>query len=187
MIALPSVELNAALVHLVHVVTLLTRYLSITLPFTPSFPKWPHVGRPSLRANVPFLNSTKYRDKAPLWMSSTIGKGDPKSQQKHRQFLTAYGLLAHSIAYLAWSQGVDGIGVTTNHCLSDVKVPATAVLQLLYELSRSPRLGERAHEPGTSLLGHLGFSLDVNHVVDAVLQHEEEGEQEWDIVDASNG
>jgi hypothetical protein len=119
-------------------------------------------------------------------MSSTIAKGNSKSIQKHRQFLAAFGLFAHSLAYLAWSQGVDGIGVATEHSLSEIKVSATAVLQLLFELARSPKLGERAHEPGTTLLGHLGFSLDVAHVVDAVLRHEEEGETGWDIVDASN-
>jgi len=139
-----------------------------------------------IRANLPFLNTTKYRDKVVLWMSSTVTKRDLRSTQKHRQFLTAFGLFAHSIAYLAWSQGVDGIGIVLEERVPEIKISATAVLQLLAEMSRSPKLGERAHEPGTALLSHLGFSLDVNNVVEAVLRHEEDGEQGWDIVDASS-
>ena len=183
--ASPVVDINAAMVHLIQLVNLLTRYLSITLPFTPWFPGIAHVVRPVLRANQPFLNTTRHRDKAVLWMSSTISKRDSKSTQKHRQFLTAFALFAHSVAYLAWSQGVDGICVESEQSVSAVRVSATSVLQLLSELCQSPRLGQRAHEPGTTLLAHLGFSLDVNHVVDAVLRHEEDAEQGWDLVDAS--
>jgi hypothetical protein len=171
------IDVNAALAHLVHLLSLVTRYLSITLPFIPTYPRQHHVGRPIIRANLPFLNTTKYRDKLTLWMSSTASKStrDARAAQKHRQFLIAYGLLCHSVAYLAWTQGVEGVGVGDGLELRP--------LPLLNAMVRSPNLGHRSHEPGTSLLTHLGFSLDVNQVVESLLGPEDE--QGWDIVDAS--
>jgi hypothetical protein len=159
---------------------MLTRYHSVTLPFLPTFPRLPHVGRPVIRANTPFLNTTKYRDKHVLWMSSTAGRDDHKALAKFRQFLSAFALLAHSVAYLAWSQGVEGIGIE-EETGARVRVPATSVLRLLAELARSDRLGSRSHEPGTNLLNHLGYSLDVGKVLEAVIGPEDD--QGWDIVE----
>lgn len=175
------VEINAAIGHTVHLFLLILRYLSITPPFVVSYPRQTHVGRPFLRANTPLLNTTKFREKAILWMSSTAQKRDSRASLKHRHFLTAFALLSHSIAYLAWTQGVEGVGVGT----IDVGVSATAVLELLQRIAHSPTLGMRSHEPGTATLGHLGFSLDVNAVVDYVTRDEDEVEHGWDIVHAA--
>lgn len=211
-----SLNINAALVHTIHLLSLMTRYLSIALPFTPTPPtELPHVGRPIMVPNLPFLGTTKWRDKSyVLWMSSTASvagkafsakdkyKDNPagrqaaistvvaKSSTKHRLTLTAFGLLAHSVAYLAFTQGVPGVGIRENGgasrdseeddepplplpTASGVLVPATSVLELLALIAESPNLGIRAHEPGTSeVLKHLGFGLDVSKVVAAVLAAE---------------
>jgi hypothetical protein len=76
---------------------------------------------------------------------------------------------------------VEGVGVGT----AGIEVSVTAVLELLQLIARSPTLGVRSHEPGTSMLGHLGFSLDVNTVVEYVTREEDEGEHGWDIVHAT--
>ncbi len=167
-----SVSINAALLHVIHLLSLIISYLSIALPYTPTFPTLAHIGRPTLRANVPFVPTTKYRDKHVLWMSSK------RNASKHAQFLTAYGLLSYSVAYLAWSQGVEGIGVHDEN----VKVPATSVLRLMQAIAASPSLGVRSHEPGS--LNHLGSGLDVTKVVKAVL--DADGwwdESDWDIIE----
>ncbi|WVF66733.1 hypothetical protein IAT40_001475 [Kwoniella sp. CBS 6097] len=70
----PSVNINAALSHTIHLLSLLTTYLSITLPFIPTPPpplEKRHIGRPLMRANTPFVGTTKWRDRNVLWMSST--------------------------------------------------------------------------------------------------------------------
>ena len=66
-----------------------------------------------------------------------------------------------------------------------IRIPATAVLQLVEALVTSPSMGMRSHEPGTAMLGHLGFSLDVHKVVASVLdvEKDEEPHEEWDMVD----
>lgn len=171
---------NAALSHAVHLVSLISRYLSIDLPFPVTFTRQTHVGRPIVRANTPFLNTTKFREKYTLWLSAGARRQDVKAGQKYRHFLTALALFAHSVCYLAWSQGVEGIGVATDE--GDVRIPATSILQLLEESTQAIHLGERSHEPGTTLVRHLGFSLDVLRVVEAVLGPEDDSG--WDIVDA---
>ena len=116
-----SIDINAAIGHTLHLLSLITRYLALSLPFTPSYPALSFVGRPGIRPNLPFVATTKYREKNMLWMSSTayvgklrgegIGSVSSKSINKHRLFLASYALLAHSIAYLAFSQGVEvGMG-----------------------------------------------------------------------------
>ena len=97
---------------------------------------------------------------------------------KHTQYLTAYALLSHSIAYLAWTQGVEGIGILDE----GVKTSATAVLALLKAIATSPTLGVLSHEPGP--LNHLGFGLDVWKVVSAIIVADATLEDsEWDMVD----
>ncbi|KAK4690051.1 hypothetical protein P7C73_g73, partial [Tremellales sp. Uapishka_1] len=210
----PSTSINGALLHTTHLLSLITTYLSITLPFIPVPPpplELAHVGRPLMRANIPFLGTTRWRDKPVLWMSSTASvkkrTPTPKSISKHRQFLTAFALLSHSVAYLAWSQGVPGIGIREGEVQdsddeqdgsrpnsrmqrSAVIISATSILQLLHALGDSPSLGQRTHEPGTEVLLHLGFGLDVAKVVETVLAAEQSrwglgvGEQEgWDLVE----
>lgn len=94
------------------------------------------------------------------------------------QFLTSYALLCHSVAYLAWTQGVEGIGIQD----VEVKTPATSLLALLFATARSSRLGIRSHE--SSSLNHLGFGLDVSNVVSAVLDADGSWEEsEWDMVE----
>ncbi len=167
-----SATLNAALSHTVHLLSLLTSYLSLTLPYIPTYPTLPHVGRPSLRANAPLVATTKFRDKHILWMSSKT------TPSKLIQFLTSYALLCHSVAYLAWTQGVEGIGIQD----VEVKTPATSLLALLFATARSSRLGIRSHESGS--LNHLGFGLDVSNVVSAVLDADGSWEEsEWDMVE----
>ena len=173
--AWPPADVNASLAHIIHLLSLVARYLSITLPFTPAWMFKTHVGRPIIRANIPFLSTTKYREKTVLWMSSTSSRisKDARAAQKHRVFLTSYALLCHSVAYLAWSQGIEGVGVEQGAEISP--------LALIQALSCSPKLGQRAHEPGTSLLNHLGFSLDVHQVVAHFLGPEDD--HGWDIVE----
>lgn len=115
-------------------------------------------------------------------MSSSAKKKDGRSNAKYRQFLTAFALLAQSVAYLGWSQGVEGIGVSSGG-EDNVRIPATSLLRILDEMTREVGLGTRSHEPGTALVRHLGFSLDVVKVVEAI--HGPDDEQGWDIVDAS--
>ncbi|RXK35678.1 hypothetical protein M231_07051 [Tremella mesenterica] len=193
----PSSVINAALVHTVHLLSLLTSYLSIALPYIPTTSK-PHLGRPVMKPNLPFVATTKYRDRNVLWMSSTAHKIDSsKALAKHHNFLTAFALLAHSVAYLAWSQGVEGIGVSPGIVDSDddetpassaILIPATNILQLIHELADSPQLGLKSHEPGTVQMRHLGFGLDVSRVVRSVLRSEERYSghlsEGWDMVDS---
>jgi hypothetical protein len=168
--------------HVIHLLSLLTVYLSIALPYTPFFPDLNHVGRPSLRANSPYLNTAKYRDKHVLWMPSSTKS--ERSRLKYRNFMVAYGLLCHSLAYLAWSQGVEGIGVRGEGVEdNDVLISATEPLRLLKALGESERLGERFHGPGGSLR-HLGFSLDVTRVVGALVADEADLGEDWDMVNA---
>lgn len=201
--------INAALVHTVHLLSLLTGYLSISLPFVPLWPpplELPHVGRPVMVPNLPLVNTKKYREKHPLWMSSTAPaiaksrkggyvplKGSAlasvisRSYHKHRNTLTAFALLAHSVAYLAYTQGVGGIGIPNRYAEresddddeyplpapSGVLVSATNVLELIALTAESSDLGVRAHEPGTTqTMKHLGFTLDVAKVVEKVLSAE---------------
>lgn len=131
-----------------------------------------------------------------MWLSSTLKRRDKTtaSWHKYRTFLIAYGLLSHSISYLAWSQDVQGIGVSHDESDSDdlslpgVAIPATSILALLNSITKSPALGQRSHEPGGILLRHLGFGLDVTKVVNFILQAEEvrwgDGVSEgWDLVE----
>lgn len=191
MIEMSSVEINAALSHTIHLLTLVTRYLGLALPFVPTYSR-PHVGRPSMRPNQPFTSTTKFREKNVLWMSST------RQTIKHRHFLTAFALLAHSVAYLAWSQGVRGVGMSGDEAdssasegeasASTVLIRATSLLELICAVADSPKLGEQSHEPGE--LRHLGFGLDVTKVVSTVLAAEDahwgDGD-DWDLVEMHKG
>ncbi|WVQ63044.1 uncharacterized protein L199_001195 [Kwoniella botswanensis] len=197
--------------------SLITSYLSITLPFTPTPPppfESRHIGRPTMKANTPFVGTTKWRDKNVLWMSSTASIASKlksrsslsaskvfaqpnisgiiaKSMNKHRQFLTSFALFSFSVAYMAWSQGVQGIGIPDGQDYRDdsdednpsrtasinpdsILISATSILELIAAMSSSHDLGRRTHEPGTShVLRHLGFGLDVAKVVQSVLSSEE--------------
>lgn len=202
--------INAALVHTIHLLSLLTGYLSISLPFVPLWPpplELAHVGRPVMVPNIPLVNTKKYREKHTLWMSTTAPaiaksrkggfvplKGSAltnvisRSYHKHRNTLTAFALLAHSVAYLAYTQGVGGIGIPNSYAgqresddddeypmpaVSGVLVSATNVLELIALTAESSDLGVRAHEPGTTqMMRHLGFTLDVTKVVEKVLSLE---------------
>lgn len=229
-------SINAAFMHTIHLLALLTRYLSIEVPFEPT-PQAPlelvHVGRPAMKANVPFLSTSKWREKHVLWMSSTASLAGQlkktsnsaarqaavagilaKSYKKHRASLTAFALLAHSVAYLAYTQGVPGIGLRDDGSRGDsededenmggggggagaggaggqmtaasgVLVQPTAVLELISLLAESPTLGCRAHAPGTSdVLRHMGFGLDVKKVVATVLAAED---QRWGVRPGQEG
>lgn len=159
------------------------------------------MGRPFISANIPFVPTTKFHDKHVLWMSSGSAKKinpSPKAIAKQRSFLVSFALLAHSVAYLAWSQGVQGIGVNPEIADSEdesespesaVTIPATNILQLLAETAESPLLGIKSHEPGSTLLRDLGFGLDVRVVVESVLRgevhqaHETRNLQDdWDVI-----
>ena len=179
-----------------HLLHLLTSYLSLTLPYLPVFPKLDHVGRPLLRANSPFLHTSRYVSKYTLWRSASDPDRDDKSRAKYRNFLAAFGLLAHSVAYLAWSQGVEHIGVPlvededpSRASTPSIK-PAVAILRLLDEASHSLGLGRRSHEPGTDFVSHLGFSLDPARVVGSAVAGEvnDDGSQseDWDVLDVTN-
>lgn len=214
--------INAALVHTVHLLSLLTQYLSIALPFVPTPPpplELPHVGRPLVVPNLPFINTKKFRDRNVLWMSSSapaIAKSRKgggvvamkqtqlagvltKSWRKHRATLTSFALLAHSVAYLAFTQGVSGIGIPNATdgrgdsddddypypTASEVLVSATSILELLALTAESDELGVRAHEPGTSnTISHLGFGLDVSKVVANVLEAED---ARWGVRQGTEG
>lgn len=230
--------------HTLHLLSLLTTYLSVSLPFEPTPPpplNLPHVGRPLMKASTPFLGTTRWREKWVLWMSSTAASLEAKKKSrikaespsiaqsignlsifqshetsptsqlssntlaktlaKHRHFLTAFALLSHSIAYLAWTQGVDGIGlqesaratpgeedeedesqsITPDQSRSATPIqrrsliPPTDILNLLSLISTSSSLGRRSHEPGSGpglTLRHMGFGLDVSKVVQSVLDAE---------------
>lgn len=214
----PSAATNAALVHTIHLLSLLTSYLSLALPFEPLWPSGTHIGRPVMGPNVPLLATKKFREKKHiLWMSSTapalarsrkggfaVLKGSAlaavlaRSWAKHRGTLTAFALLAHSIAYLAYTQGVGGIGIadaSEEDVAEGVLVSATNVLELIALTAESSDLGVRAHEPGTTqTMRHLGFGLDVNKVVESVLVAErarwggapkgrEELSEGWDMLE----
>jgi hypothetical protein len=156
-----------------------------------------------MRANAPFLHTTKWRDKHVLWMSSTasikksaetrgvaaVAAVLERSGRKHTATLEAFALLAHAAAYLAYTQGVPGIGLRDTGGgrardsddddelpppdTSGVLVSPTSVLHLLALAAESPTLGCRAHEPGTSdTLNHMMFALDVKLLVRAVLRAE---------------
>ncbi|WRT65389.1 uncharacterized protein IL334_002332 [Kwoniella shivajii] len=217
-----STHINAALLHSIHLLALITAYLSVTLPFTPTSPppyESRHIGRQVMKANTPFVSTTKWRDKNVLWMSSTASIASKiksrkslsasklfsqpnisaiiaKSMTKHRQFLTSFAVLSFSVAYLAWSQGVPGIGIRegegeeyrdesdddnprpTSRAASvnpdSVLISATSILELIAAVAISPELGHKAHEPGTSRsVRHLGFGLDVAKVIQSVLSADE--------------
>jgi hypothetical protein len=153
----------------------------------------PHVGRPTIRANVPLVSTTRFHDEPVLWMSS-IARADtgdkPKSQLKQRRFLTAYGLLAHSIGYLAYTQGVTAVGIPNPDRPDDVEIPIWSILELINALATSPRLGEFSHEPGGhSTAPHLLYGLDVAKVVGSILRAEERrwGSHKLDASDLSEG
>lgn len=125
---------------------------------------------------------------------SSIARADtgdrPKSQLKQRRFLTAYGLLAHSIGYLAHTQGVVGVGIPHPSQPEDVKIAIWSILELISSLATSPRLGEFSHEPGGHTTApHLLYGLDVGQVVGSILRAEERrwGAHRLDASDLSEG
>jgi hypothetical protein len=145
-----ATKINAALQHICHLLDLLTRYLFIALPFDPGADSRRRI---QLKPNLPFIRTTKYRDKNLLSLS----------RKNQRGFYTSYGLLAHSVVYLAWMQGVEEEDLGAN----------------LYGLVYAPGVAKSHLE-----IKSLGFSLDVNDVVEQVLEEcglEEEG---WALVDA---
>lgn len=204
----PREHINGVLLHIVDLVILLSQYLAVTLPYTPTFVGLQDVGDPIVRANPPFNSGVEYRDTFVLRMSSTALASTKKrhinsARNKHRAFLTAYALLAHSVAYLAWSQGVSGIGVPQREVIHDldsneearklpdpqVSIPVTNILQTLHALIESPLLGRKSHLPGVQQMRDLGFSLDVRQVVNWVLAADDarwgggEQSEEWDLVE----
>lgn len=204
----PREHINGVLLHVVDLVILLSQYLAVTLPYTPTFAGLRDVGDPIIRANPPFNSGVEYRDNFVLRMSSTALASTKKrhinsARNKHRAFLTAYALLAHSVAYLAWSQGVTGIGVPQREATDDldfteeavapadtqVSIPVTNILQTLHALIGSALLGRKSHLPGVQQMRDLGFSLDVRQVVTWVLTADDarwggaEQSEEWDLVE----
>ncbi|WVQ77794.1 hypothetical protein IAR50_007484 [Cryptococcus sp. DSM 104548] len=227
-----SYNINAALLHTIHLLSLITSYLAIDLPFLPLPPpplEKPHIGRPLIKPNLPFVSTTKWRDKHVLWMSSTASiasklksRGDAgagagestaellsnptiagivaKSGSKQKQFLTSFALLAFSVAYLAWSQDVAGVGIKDtdepsptesddetfpnlrprhrprpeSRTDSAVLISATSILNLIHATALSPTLGHKSHAPGgVRQLLHMGFGMDVAKVVGMVLKAED--------------
>lgn len=150
---------NAALQHTCHLLDLLTRYLFVALPFEPVLSPDARKGRLAMKPNIPFIHTTKFRDK-----SNTLWFG-----RKHlAASYTSFALLAHSVAYLAWTQGVDGVEE------ADITANLVALVQ-------SPLLGEKAH---LGRMRSLGFSLDVNDVVGRILEEAGvQGEEGWALVD----
>ncbi|KIR25881.1 hypothetical protein I309_05321 [Cryptococcus deuterogattii LA55] len=170
----PSSSINAALSHVIHLVSLITTYLSVSLPFVPMPPP-------------PFYHP--------------------------HQLLVSFALLSFSIAYLAWSQDVPGIGIRGDVNDNDdvgvlfdeeskipqgqsvsAKCSATetalispaSILRLIHAIAQSPTLGHRSHDPGGArTLKHLGFGLDVSKLVSTILRAEE---LQWDVKgDAEEG
>lgn len=185
-----SVRINAAICHAAHLLSLITRYLAVGFPFYPH-QAIPHIGRPVMRANSPLVGTTRFHDEPMLWMSS-IARADtsdkPKSQIKQRRFLTAFGLLAHSVGYLAHTQGVSGVGIPNPS--SDVRFAIWSILGLIDAIAKSPRLGEFSHEPGgVTTAPHLLYGLDVAKVVGSILRAEERrwGAHKLDASDLSEG
>ncbi|WVN90517.1 uncharacterized protein L203_105753 [Cryptococcus depauperatus CBS 7841] len=219
---LPLPEAFRSISHTLHLLSLITTYLSITLPFTPISPPTSkrHIGRPVVKANLPFVSTTKWRDKHVLWMPSNASVSNKikssnitpssksplhpaisvivaKSASKHKQFLISFALFSFSVAYLAWSQDVSGIGIQetkkvllersdeeasqsinprSRHNPSDSSlISPTSVLQLIHAITLSPTLGHKSHSPGGRfILKHVGFGLDVAKVVHTVLKAEQE-------------
>lgn len=139
-----AIRINASLLHTCHILDLFTRYLFIALPFEPSG------GR--IKSNLPFVASTKFRDKNTLTLT-----------RKHqRAFYTSYALLLHSVAYLAWTQGIEEGDLATN----------------LYSIAHGRAVGRKSHLGMRS----LGFSLDVHDVVEQVLEESGFEEEGWALV-----
>lgn len=184
-------RINAALAHTVHLLSLITRYLSIALPFQP-YQAVPHIGRPRMKANSPFVSTTRFQDEPVLWMSSTARPDTadkPKSQIKQRRFLTALGLLAHSIGYLAHTQGVVGVGIPDDRQPLP-PLPVWSLLQMIDAMAQSTQLGTFSHDPGGSRTSpHLLYGLDVAKVVGAIVRAEERrwGVHRLDASDLSDG
>ncbi|KAL0242204.1 hypothetical protein I308_105833 [Cryptococcus tetragattii IND107] len=129
-----------------------------------------------------------------------------KSTSKHKQFLVSFALLSFSVAYLAWSQDVPGIGIRGDVNDNDdvgvlfdeeSKIPQgqsvsakssvtetalispASILRLIHAITQSPTLGHRSHDPGgAGTLKHLGFGLDVSKLVSTILRAEE---LQWDV------
>ena len=190
-----SNRINAALGHTIHLLSLIIRYLSVAIPFYPYQPT-PHIGRPIVKANAPFVSTTRFQDNPVLWMSSTARSDTadkPKSQMKQRRFLTAFGLLAHSIGYLAHSQGTAGVGIPQSDREDQSPgglIPVWSILQLIHSLASSPDLGSFTHDPGGQRTSpHLLYGLDVAKVVGSVIRAEERrwGNHKLDASDLSDG
>ena len=150
--------INAALQHTCHLLDLLTRYLFVAIPFEPSVPSDNRKGRILVQPNLPFIHSTKFREKNYLWLG----------RKNQRAFYTSYALLSHSIAYLAWTQGVEGVEQ------GDIAANLNALVH-------SPNLGAKSH---LGRMRSLGFSLDVNDVVTQVLEDSGLEEEVWALIDA---
>lgn len=190
-----STRINAALAHVLHLLSLMTRYLGVDLPFYPVQQR-AHVGRPRMKANIPFIGTTRFHDEPVLWMSSTarVDTADkPKTQIKHRRFLTAFALLAHSVAYLAHTQGTTGVGIPIDSQPStahDARIPVWSILHLIDALAESPLLGGFSHEPGSLRSApHMLYGLDVVKVVGSIIRSEERrwGSHKLDASDLSEG
>ena len=190
-----SNRINAALGHAIHLLSLVIRYLGVAVPFYP-YQTTMHIGRPVMKANVPFVSTTRFHDDPILWMSS-IARPDtadkPKSQVKQRRFLTAFGLLAHSIGYLAHTQGTIGVGIPhtdQEDRKSSSFIPVWSILQLIDAMAASSHLGTFAHDPGGQRTApHLLYGLDVAKVVGSVVRAEERrwGNHKLDASDLSDG
>lgn len=147
--------------HTLQLLDLFTRYLHVSLPFEPETKK-----RLLMVPNLPFINTTKYRDKT-LYLH--LSRSQSSGQKSYRSFITSYALLSHAIAYLAWTQGA---------------AEERDIGGNLVNLVDSPSLGYKSHL-GPKRMRSLAFSLDVHDVVAQVLAEAGINDKdEWELIDA---
>ncbi|RUS23878.1 UV radiation resistance protein and autophagy-related subunit 14-domain-containing protein [Jimgerdemannia flammicorona] len=129
-------ELNAAIGHVVHLLSLLTQYLGVKLPYAIV-----NRGVYSFAREVLYKKRT---DKQPLFLDEQNGKA----------FTIGLAMLNYDIAYLCQTQGVD---VPLN-CVANT-------LQNLLACCQSLNLGRYSHNATYALVPDQSFSLDFMQVV----------------------
>ncbi|KZW01615.1 hypothetical protein EXIGLDRAFT_638135 [Exidia glandulosa HHB12029] len=146
----PAEHINAALLHTLHFLRVLTYYLGVKLPFEVTH----NAQQPWIRAGQgpEYGGWAKWVHKQPLFIrpsssaspsssSSSIAQhGGTRSMAPQESFTTGLTMLMYNVAYLAHTQGLE-IGLAQ----------AGEVLRNLWAICKSPNVGQRSHETRPTL------------------------------------
>lgn len=195
----PAEHINAALLHTLHFVRVLTYYLGVKLPFELAH----DAQQPWIRAGPGGEHGgwAKWTHRQPLFLRPS-GSASPSSSSSsspgaralpQESFTTGLTMLMYNVAYLAHTQGLE-IGLAQ----------AGEVLRNLWAICKSPDVGRRSHEtrPGLPPPTPPDFKLDFAQLLQVTsatpppprrarrsgrIPADDEGDDGWDFVEHEGG